>query len=267
MSELFAEMGVAEIALLAVSGLLLVVLAVFAMIAAGWHTREQQARAQEVDRALRLEDAVGRVTAAQSELAGRLSAIAEATSTGQSNLAKSLEARFDSVRQHLGASLSEQAQKTTESLTQLQTRLAVIDAAQKNITELSGQVVGLQEILSNKQARGAFGEIQMADLVRQTLPPSAFTLQAGLSNGKRADCLIRLPHPPGPIVIDSKFPLEPYEALQKADDPRRKADAARALKTAVRAHIRAIAERYILEGETADSALMFVPSEAVMSML
>lgn len=267
MSEMFAETGAAGIILLLLGVLLVVALGVLGVLALGWRARARQAGEHEAERTARLEDAVGRVAVAQSELAGRLSALAEATATGQSNLVKSLEARFDSVRQHLGTSLSEQAQKTTETLTQLQSRLAVIDAAQKNITELSGQVVGLQEILSNKQARGAFGEIQMTDLVRQALPPSAFSFQASLSNGKRADCLIRLPNPPGAIAVDAKFPLESFHALRNAETEEQRIAAERAFRAALLKHVSDIAERYIVPGETAESALMFLPSEAIYAEL
>ena len=159
------------------------------------------------------------------------------------------------------------SEKTTKSLTQLQERLATIDKAQVNIEKLSGDVLSLQDILSNKQTRGAFGEIQLNDIVRKAMPPDAFTFQATLSNGKRADCLIHLPNPPGPIVIDSKFPLEAYEAIRRADNPAQLQLAAREMKTAVRAHIKAISERYIIDGETAEGALMFLPSEAVYAEL
>ncbi|MCA8884886.1 MAG: DNA recombination protein RmuC, partial [Rhodobacteraceae bacterium] len=118
-----------------------------------------------------------------------------------------------------------------------------------------------------KQTRGAFGEIQLNDIVRKAMPPDSYSMQATLSNGRGADCLIHLPNPPGPLVIDSKFPLEPYEALVHADTDQDRAVATRDLRAAVRRHIRAIAERYIIEGETADGALMFVPSEAVYSEL
>jgi DNA recombination protein RmuC len=143
----------------------------------------------------------------------------------------------------------------------------MIDKAQANIEKLSGNVLSLQDILSNKQTRGAFGEIQLNDLVRKVLPPDAYTMQATLSNGRRADCLIHLPNPPGPIVVDSKFPLEAYEALRRAETPAALTEAARGMRGAVRAHIRAIADRYILDGETADGALMFLPSEAVYAEL
>ncbi|MCO4824722.1 MAG: DNA recombination protein RmuC, partial [Amylibacter sp.] len=152
------------------------------------------------------------------------------------------------------------SEKTTKSLTQLQERLATIDKAQTNIEKLSGDVLSLQDILSNKQTRGAFGEIQLNDIVQKAMPPDAYTFQATLSNGKRADCLIHLPNPPGPIVIDSKFPLEAYEKIRAADNPAMVQIAVREMKAAVRAHISAISQKYIIEGETAEGALMFLPS-------
>ena len=150
---------------------------------------------------------------------------------------------------------------------ELQQRLETIDKAQANIEKLSGNVLNLQDILANKQARGAFGEIQLNDIVQKALPADAYSMQATLSNGKRADCLIHLPNPPGPIVIDAKFPLEAYEALRRADNPRAVTEAQTLLRGAVKAHIKAISEKYILEGETADGALMFLPSEAVYAEL
>ena len=128
-------------------------------------------------------------------------------------------------------------------------------------------MVGLQDILSNKQARGAFGEIQLNDLVIAALPPSAYRFQTTLSSGKRADCLLNLPNPPGTIVIDAKFPLESYLNLRDAKDETPRARAARAFSADVRKHVRDIAERYIIPGETAESALMFLPSEAVYAEL
>ena len=152
-------------------------------------------------------------------------------------------------------------------MARLEGRLAVIDKAQENIVALSSQMVSLQDILANKQARGAFGEIQLADLVRQVLPPSAYRLQATLSNGRRADCLLTLPNPPGAIAIDAKCPLESYHALREAgSDDARKA-AARTFRAAILTHIRHIAGRYVIVGETADAALMFLPSEAVYAEL
>lgn len=145
--------------------------------------------------------------------------------------------------------------------------MAAIDKAQANITKLSGDVLSLQDILSNKQTRGAFGEIQLTDIVSKALPSDSYALQATLSNGKRADCLVHLPNPPGPIAIDSKFPLEAYEALRRAETQDQLNRAAQQLRLALRKHIRDIAERYIIEGETADGAILFLPSEAVYAEL
>ena len=152
-------------------------------------------------------------------------------------------------------------------LGELQQRLETIDRAQAKIEKLSGDVLGLQDILSNKQTRGAFGEIQLREIVTRALPPDVVTFQATLSTGVRADCLIDLPQPPGPIVIDAKFPLEAYEALRAAKTPAEVQAAQRLMRGAVRAHMRAIAEKYVIEGETAEGALMFLPSEAVYAEL
>ena len=175
--------------------------------------------------------------------------------------------RLDSLHKRLGDGLAHQTEKTGETLKTLHERLAVIDVAQKNITDLSQQMVGLQDILSNKQARGAFGEIQLNDLVSSILPPSAFQTQATLSNGKRVDCLLLLPLPPGPIAIDSKFPLESYATLQAATDDITRLQAERSFSADVSKHVKDIAEKYILPGETAESAIMFLPSEAIYAEL
>ena len=212
------------------------------------------------------------------EMAGRLAQMAENQSVQQSQMAEALqrqerelskrvEDRLADLNRRIAESLVKNQEKTQTSMSDLKERLAVIDAAQKNITELSTQVVGLQDILSNKQARGVFGEIQLNDLVSSTLPPSAYAFQAQLSNGKRADCLLLLPNPPGPIVIDSKFPLEGYRAMAAAGDESSRAAARKQLASDIQLHVRQIAEKYILPGETAESALMFLPSEAVYAEL
>lgn len=171
------------------------------------------------------------------------------------------------LQEKMNQTLHGSSEKTTKSLTELQERLATIDKAQTNIEKLSGDVLSLQDILSNKQTRGAFGEIQLNDIVSKALPADSYSFQATLSNGRRADCLIHLPNPPGPIVIDAKFPLEAYEALVEAETKDDQARALTMLKQAVRTHIKAISERYLIEGETADGALMFLPSEAVYAEL
>jgi DNA recombination protein RmuC len=227
--------------------------------------------------------------AGQQQLTGNLQSVSDTQANAQVNLIQTVEKRLATVQQHMqdtlhtnalksAQSLTEMQErmrenlhgstvKTTQSLTQLQERLATIDKAQTNIEKLSGDVLGLQDILSNKQTRGAFGEIQLNDIVTKALAPDAYSFQATLSNGKRADCLIHLPNPPGPIVIDSKFPLEAYEAIRAAQTNEHAIVAGRAMRTAVRAHIKAISEKYIIEGETADGALMFLPSEAVYAEL
>jgi len=203
----------------------------------------------------------------QRELGGRIAQLTEDSRASQAALAKALDERLEKVSKRVGDSLEQTAEKTAKTMTDLQTRLAVIDEAQKNITKLSTEVVGLQDILSNKQARGSFGEIQLNDLVQNALPPSAYQFQATLSNGRRVDCLIRLPNPPGPIAIDAKFPLESYRMLRAAKDDTERTQAGRAFSADILKHVKAISERYILPSETAESALMFLPSEAVYAEL
>ncbi|MCC6519168.1 MAG: DNA recombination protein RmuC [Tabrizicola sp.] len=203
----------------------------------------------------------------QERLAGGLHHVSEAQAVSQTAMLKVMEQRLAEVQRQMAESLHGTSTRTARSLGELQQRLETIDKAQANIEKLSGNVLSLQDILSNKQTRGAFGEIQLNDIVQKALPKDAYAMQATLSNGKRADCLIHLPNPPGPIVIDAKFPLEAYEALRRADTPRLAQEAAQQMRTAVRTHIRAISEKYILEGETADGALMFLPSEAVYAEL
>ncbi len=214
----------------------------------------------------------------QAELAGRLSQLAETSQQQQNKISeaiaeqklsvlKMMDEKLLQVTKNVGEGLQKTTVQTTQTLTDLRERLAKIDAAQQKISTLSEQVVSLQEVLSNKQARGAFGEIQLNDLVTSTLPPSAYAFQVVLSNQKRADCVLRLPNPPGTIVIDSKFPLESYHALRIASNEREKVEAERFFKASVLKHIKDISEKYILPGETAESALMFLPSEAIYAEL
>jgi DNA recombination protein RmuC len=230
------------------------------------------------DRLDRLADTARHLSGAQAELAGRLGQMADQGAASQSHLAerlqaqerqiaKQLEDKLTEVARQVGETLTKNATEAQTSLSDLKTRLAIIDEAQKNIASLSTQVVGLQDILANKQARGALGQVQMEDIVRSILPPSAYAFQATVGGTRRADCLIRLPNPPGPIVIDSKFPLESYQALVAAKEDAARTQAARAFGTDVMKHVRDIAEKYIVAGETAESALMFLPSEAVYAEL
>ncbi len=230
--------------------------ALIAMILAG--SRGEAVRAAEAD--ARLRQLADSQAAAQAQMA-------EALRAQERALAQALDTRLGDFSRRVGERLKETSNKSQESLTDLRERLAVIDRAQKNITELSSQVVGLQDILANKQARGAFGEVQLQDIVQSVLPPSAYDFQATLGNGRRADCLLKLPNPPGAIAIDAKFPLESYQALRLAEDEARGSQAARQLASDLRKHVKDIAERYIVAGETAESALLFLPSEAVYAEL
>ena len=214
----------------------------------------------------------------QAELAGRLSQLGEYTLQEQGKISqaineqklavlKIMDEKLLAVTKSVGEGLQQNTAKTNETLTDLRERLAKIDVAQQKISSLSEQVVSLQEVLSNKQARGACGEIQLNDLVSSILPPSAYEFQFILSNTKRADCLLKLPNPPGSIVIDAKFPLESYSALRSASNDREKVEAERFFRASVLKHIKDISEKYIVAGETAESALMFLPSEAVYAEL
>lgn len=203
----------------------------------------------------------------QERLAGGLASVSDHQARAQASLQEAMERRLEEVQKGMSETLHGTSTRTARSLGELQQKLEQIDRAQAKIEKLSGDVLGLQDILSNKQRRGMFGEIQLNDIVSGALPPDAYALQSTLSNGKRADVLIHLPNPPGPIVIDAKFPLEAYEALMRAPNAEAQARALREFGAAVRVHIKAISEKYIIEGETADGALMFLPSEAVYAEL
>ena len=266
--------------------LLIVVLLIAALRAAGRSARAAEPLAQQLGY---LGQHVQGLAQGQEGLRASIQTVSDTATNGQAQLAQTVEARLGAVQQQMQDRLADNAMRsqqsltemqermketlhgsskqTTTSLTQLQERLAAIDKAQDNITKLSGDVLSLQDILSNKQTRGAFGEIQLRDIVSKALPSDAYALQHTLSNGKRADCLIDLPNPPGPIVIDSKFPLEAYEALRAADTEHALKAAVAQMKVAVKKHIADISEKYIIEGETADGALMFLPSEAVYAEL
>jgi len=212
----------------------------------------------------------GRVQAlsdGQQRLAGGLTHVSDLQARAQAQMMEAMERRLEEVQKSMGDTLHGTSTRTARSLGELQQKLEQIDKAQANIEKLSGDVLSLQDILSNKQRRGMFGEIQLNDIVSKALPADAYSFQTTLSNGKRADCLIHLPNPPGPLVIDAKFPLEAYEALTEAEGAEAIKRALRDLGAAVRVHIKAISERYIIEGETADGAVMFLPSEAVYAEL
>ena len=213
-----------------------------------------------------------------AELKGRLSVMAELAAQQSSEQARTLNERIDTLARHLsqtldttatrlGDNLSEAGRRTSESLSTLNERLVLIDEAKRSLAELSTEVGSLHGVLANKQARGAFGQMRMETVVRDALPAGAYEFQPTLSNGKRPDCVIRLPNGQAALVIDSKFPLEGFEALriaQTADDTK---VACAAIREAVGRHVAAIADKYLIPGETQETALMFVPSESICADL
>jgi DNA recombination protein RmuC len=202
-----------------------------------------------------------------AELKVRLQTLAEISVSRHGELARAVNERLDRMTHRVGSDLTETARKTTDSIAKLHERLAVIDSAQKNLTDLSSNMVSLQEILANKQARGAFGQMRMEAIIQDGLPKGAFTFQATLSNGKRPDCLLHMPNTKAGVVIDAKFPLEGFEAFRVARGPEEKKEAARRVRIDVARHVDAMAERYFLPGETQDTAILFVPSEAIYADL
>ena len=209
----------------------------------------------------------GQLTSLTEQQTAASAATAKIVQESSERLTKAVNERLEKVQDRMGESLQNSSKATAESLATMTERLTVIDKAQENITKLSTEVVGLQHILDDKQARGAFGEVQLEAIVEDALPATAYEFQHVLSNGKRADCLIKLPNPPGSVVVDAKFPLTAYRNMLDTDNDADRAVFARQLKADVRTHINAISGKYIIPGETADSALLFLPSEAVYAEL
>jgi len=181
-------------------------------------------------------------------------------------LTRTADARLAEIQGKVNERLEEGFRKTNDTFVSVMERLATIDEAQKKIDGLTTNVVSLQELLGDKRSRGAFGEVQLEALVRNILPPSAYEFQVTLSNGNRADCLLKLPEPTGSVVVDSKFPLENYHRMFDSghNDIERFA-VQKQFRADVRKHVDDIAARYILPGETSDGAVMFIPAEAVFA--
>jgi DNA recombination protein RmuC len=242
-----------------------------ALVVVLWRSARARAEAAAVaaDNARDVEARMEGILKSQSEMQGRLGAVAEVFGARQAELTKVIGDRLDGMTARLGQSMTEQTKSTHENLAKLQERLAVIDTAQTNIQSLAGQVVQLQAILSNKQTRGAFGQSRMEAIVADGLPKGAYEFQATLSNSSRPDCLVRMPNDAPSLVIDAKFPLEAWNAIRAAADGEGGADAQRAAAQAFRrdveVHIRDISEKYFITGETQDTAFMFVPSESVFA--
>jgi DNA recombination protein RmuC len=203
---------------------------------------------------------------AQAEAAARLEAMITMLAKGQTQLAHTVNERLDSVSNRMGDSLEKNKQSTSESLQKLAERLAVIDRAQKNITDLAGQVTTLQGVLANKQTRGAFGQWRMESIVQDGLPKGAYAFQHTLGNKTRPDCCVFLPDR-RPLVIDAKFPLEAFTAYRDAKSDEVRKPAAARLRADVAKHVSDIAQKYLIPGETQETAFMFVPSESIYAEL
>jgi len=265
-------------AALAGGALALVLLAIIAvMVARAGSRRTEQAerealRAEATDQ--RLSGQIGDIARLQAEAVGRLHAMHEALAGRQAELALSVNERLDAVSRSLGQSIQTTTQNTVENLQKLNERLAVIDTAQKTIADLSQrtipdlalQVTSLQNVLSNKQTRGAFGQAQLEALIADVLPKGAYAFQHTLSNNTRPDCAVFLPDA-GPLVIDAKFPLEAVNSLRDAATEEERRQATQRVRQDIAKHVTDIAGKYLIPGETQDIALMFIPSESVYAEL
>ncbi len=214
-----------------------------------------------------LKEALRDLSTNQQQIVGSIKVITDTQTTSQAAIIKHVESRLEEIQKSISSSLSGSSVKTAQTLGELQQRLQTIDKAQTKIEKLSGEVLGLQEILSNKQARGIFGEIQLKDIVSKALPSDAYDFQFTLTNGKRADCIIYLPEPQGNIIIDSKFPLEAYNSMMSNKNEVDKNRNIQLFQNSIKTHIKDISEKYIIEGETADGAILFLPSEAIYAEL
>ena len=182
------------------------------------------------------------------------------------NLTQTTRQRLQDIGQRVDQQLAAGFEKTTATFGDVMKRLTIIDQAQQKITELSGNVVSLQEVLTDKRARGAFGEVQLESLVRQVLPKAHYAMQQTLSNGKRVDCLLQLPDPTGRVAVDAKFPLESFRTMHDHGlEQALRQRAQQQFKQDIKKHIKDIASKYIIPGETSDGAILFVPAEAVFA--
>ena len=254
----------------ALLALALAALVLLVALAVGlWRTarRRGEEASEQVLHTAELEERIGELVRTQAENTGRLQSFAEVLGGRQAELARVVTERLDSVSHRLGEGMQNNARATNESLSQLHERLAVVDAAQARLAELSSHMVTLKDVLANKQARGAFGQGRMEAIVADGLPKDSYAFQFTLSNGKRPDCAVFLPGDERPLLIDAKFPLESITAFREANSDETKRVAAQKLRQDIQKHVSDIAERYFLHGETQDMALMFVPSESVYADL
>ncbi|MBB4038946.1 DNA recombination protein RmuC [Microvirga flocculans] len=233
--------------------------------------RTRRERAMEAaiadERAREMDDKVAELTRIQAEMTGRMRTMAEVFGSRQSDFARMISERIDGLQHRVGQGLEASTRHQTENLSKLNERLAVIDAAQQNLTNLTGEIVGLKDILANKQSRGAYGQGRMEAIIRDGLPPSAFAFQATLSNRTRPDCLVRLPGDERGLVIDAKFPLEGFTQFREAKGEEARSRAAARVRNDMLLHVKDVAEKYLIPGETQDIAMLFVPAESIYADL
>lgn len=219
----------------------------------------------EQKRAEYTEAALADLVRSQGEMTGRMQTMAEVFGSRQSDLMRVVNDRLDGLGKTLGASVLETHRQTHASLTGLQERMALLDKANKTMGELAGQVTDLQMVLNDKQTRGAFGQGRMEAIIDDALPPTSFSFQSSLSNRSRPDCLIHMPTGAPPLVVDAKFPLEAFAAIKDAETKQDLKEAAARFRKDISKHLEDIAGKYLLPGETQDTALMFVPSESLFA--
>jgi DNA recombination protein RmuC len=271
MNDIILTIGVYPVSIrdlaLAAAGLVVLMLGLLLWQNARLSRLREGEAAITAERQRELDDKIAEMNRLQAEMTGRMQSMAEIFGTRQSDMVRLVAERLDSVRSSMSSSLSETAQRSAESLGKLNERLAVIDAAQADLKGLTSEVLSLKDILANKQARGAYGQGRMEAIVRDALPSTAYRFQPTLSNRARPDCVIDLPGDTRPLVIDAKFPLEGFAALRDAKTDDARGAALRRVRVDVGTHIKDIAEKYLLPGETQEMALLFVPSESIYADL
>jgi DNA recombination protein RmuC len=249
-------------ALMAFAGLVLALLLTIAIVIARGSSRSQAATREHAIRADELEERLADMLRAQAETSGRMQAMGEALAGRQSEMARAVTDRLDAVTHRVGQSMEQSTRNTMDSLRHLHERLAVIDNAHKNLTDLTTQVTTLRDVLANKQTRGAFGQARMEAIVQDGMPSGSYEFQYTLSNNKRPDCVVFLPDQ-RPLCIDAKFPLESVTALRDARSDEEKKVATQRVRNDMMKHVNDIAQKYLITGETQEMALLFVPSESV----
>ncbi|MEM8811360.1 MAG: DNA recombination protein RmuC [Pseudomonadota bacterium] len=233
-----------------------------------WRSTAGRARAdRDAARAAALETALAEMRRVQAEMSGRMQTMAEIFGDRQSDMGRVLGERLDGLSHRLGRSMADTTRNTSDSLRHLHERIAVIDRAQETITNLSGQVHDLRQILSDKQKRGIFGQGRMEAIIQDGLPAGSYVFQPVLSNGCRPDCVIAMPNGAPGLVVDAKFPLEAFRKGQIAETEEEADKAQRQFKRDIAKHVLDIRDKYLVPGETQDTAFMFVPSESLFAEL